>query len=58
MKINHIMSIFKDGKRTANNIKLVHKHCHHKKRALISFVDFTKTSTTRSRMKGNFHVRF
>ena len=31
MEINHIISIFKGGKRTADNIQLVHKHCHHKK---------------------------
>lgn len=31
MEIDHIVPIFKRGKRTANNIQLVHKHCHHKK---------------------------
>jgi RNA-directed DNA polymerase len=31
MEIDHIIPIFKGGKRTANNIQLVHKHCHHKK---------------------------
>lgn len=31
MEIDHIVPIFKGGQRTANNIQLVHKHCHHRK---------------------------
>lgn len=31
MEIDHIVPISKGGKRIANNIQLVHKHCHHKK---------------------------
>lgn len=31
MEIDHIVPMSKGGKRTANNIQLVHRHCHHKK---------------------------
>lgn len=31
LEIDHIMPISKGGKRIANNIQLVHRHCHHKK---------------------------
>jgi len=30
-EIDHIVPISKGGKRIANNIQLVHRHCHHKK---------------------------
>jgi RNA-directed DNA polymerase len=31
MEIDHIVPIFKGGKRITNNIQLVHRHCHHQK---------------------------
>jgi RNA-directed DNA polymerase len=31
MEIDHIVPIFKGGKRITSNIQLVHRHCHHKK---------------------------
>ena len=31
MEIDHIEPLFRGGKRTTENIQLVHKHCHHKK---------------------------
>lgn len=31
MEIDHIVPIFKGGKKITSNIQLVHRHCHHKK---------------------------
>lgn len=31
MEIDHIVPIFKRGKRITSNTQLVHRHCHHKK---------------------------
>ena len=31
MEIDHIVPLFKGGKKITNNIQLVHRHCHHKK---------------------------
>lgn len=39
MEIDHIVPIYKGGKRISNNIQLVHRHCHHKKTALDKSVD-------------------
>ena len=38
-EIDHIIPIFKGGKKISNNIQLVHRHCHHKKTSTDKFVD-------------------
>jgi len=62
MEVDHIIPKSKGGKDRLDNLQLLHRHCHDLKTAkdgsLERDVPMTKAVQERSRMKGNFHVRF
>ena len=62
MEVDHIIPKSKGGKDRLDNLQLLHRHCHDLKKAkdgsLERDVPMTKAVQERSRMKGNFHVRF
>ena len=66
LETDHVLPLSKGGKDQLDNLQLLHRHCHHQKTAvdLVNRADIKRgtpcqgANPRRSRMRGNYHVRF